>query len=160
ASSPSPSSLPWTTFGPNFARPPRSAATESSMDRKQARVIGRTPETEAYCQKLMDVAASQRLPQLFNEEREGQVWKVDRRNGVMRAGLRRWARADDDLISLLRYRLGQYVHPNICIIDPRLVHRDRMEHEPLANESPGDIHFIAGDPETGEILCYAVLRAL
>lgn len=130
------------------------------MDRKQAHFAGRTPETEAYCQRLMDVAAAQRLPQVFQEERPGTVWHTRNRHGVSVIGLRRSALKDEELVSLLRYRLGQYVHPNISIIDPRLVHRDRMEHEPLANESPGDIHFIAGDPETGEILCYAVLRAL
>ncbi|HTE17652.1 MAG TPA: cyclic nucleotide-binding domain-containing protein [Armatimonadota bacterium] len=101
-----------------------------------------------------------RLPALFTGGRAGVVYRVPDRHGVSTIALRRSAMADEELVSLLRYRLGQYVHPSISIIDPRLVYESRMEHEPLENEAPGDIHFISGAPGTGEILCYAVLRAL
>lgn len=130
------------------------------MDRKQARLVGRNPETEAYCNMLMETAAAVRLPALFQEERPGTVWRVANRNGVTTIAIRRPFLSDEELVSILRYRLGQYVHPSIAIIDPRMVTEARMEHEPLENEAPGDIHFLSGVTETGEILCYSVLRAL
>lgn len=130
------------------------------MDRRLAKQVGRNPETEAYCSKLMATAAAVRLPALVQEERPGIVWRTPNRNGVATIAIRRPALTDEELISILRYRLGQYVHPDIGIIDPRMVTEARMEHEPPENEAPGDIHFLSGIPETGELLCYSVLRAL
>lgn len=130
------------------------------MDRSEARLVGRTPETDAYCTMLMQRAAEVRLPALFQEQRVGIVWRTPERRGVTTIAVRRSSLSDEELLSILRYRLGQYVHPSIGIIDPRMVTEARMEHEPLENESRCDIHFLSGIEETGEILCYAILRAL
>jgi hypothetical protein len=35
-----------------------------------------------------------------------------------------------------------------------------MEHEPLANVSADDIHIIAGSADTGQLLCYLVIKAV
>jgi CRP-like cAMP-binding protein len=130
------------------------------MARKHARLVQGGPEVEAYSRQLMERAAQVRLPELFQSRHRQALYHVVDRNGVSTVVLRRSALRDEQLVELLRYRLGQYVHPSISIIDPRLVYESRMEHEPLENEAAGDIHFIAGSPATGEVLCYAVLRAL
>lgn len=130
------------------------------MARRHARLVCGDPEVQAYCRALMDRAAAVRLPELFSRPLPGALYRVPDRSGITTLGLRRSDLPDDPLVELLRYRMGQYLHPSISIIDPRLVCEARMEHEPLENESPGDIHFISGLAETGEVLCYAVLRAL
>lgn len=130
------------------------------FDRRHDALEGLGEEIDAYCARLMEIAATVRLPALFQPERPNALYRVADRHGVCTVALRRADLTDDELVSLLRYRLGQYVHPHISIIDPRLVYQSRLEHEPVENESAGDVHFISGIPGTGEILCYAVLRAV
>src|SRR5690349_20900347 len=106
----------------------------NSVDKWQERRHDHLPidcEEVAYCEHLMAVAAGIRLPALFTGDRPGTVWHVPNRHGVSVVALRRSALADEELVALLRYRLGQYVHPSIGIIDPRLVFQARLEHEPL-----------------------------
>src|SRR5262245_47646800 len=57
----------------------------------------------------------------------------------------------------MKYRLAQYVAVNF--IDSEMVYEARMEHEPLSGVGAGDVHVIAASAETGEILCYAALKA-
>jgi hypothetical protein len=85
---------------------------------------------------------------------------VPDRSGISTLVLRTASLQEEQLLTLLRYRLGQLVHPAVNVINPRVVFAARMENEPLAHVLPDDVHFIAGSTETGAILCYAVLTGL
>jgi hypothetical protein len=130
------------------------------MRRKHAELVQGDAEVAAWSQRLIETAAGIRLPELSAVARADALYQVPNRHGVSVVALRRASLSDDQLIRLLRYRLGQYVHPAISIVDPRLVYRERLEHEPVAAELPEDVHFIATCAESGAVLCYAVLRGL
>ncbi len=110
----------------------------------------------AYVHHLIDEAARQRLPDLFGAEHPDAIYRTTR-NGVTVLVLRTPSLTEEQLVKLLRFRLAQYLA--VHFIDGQMVYEARMEHEPLANVLPDDVHFLAGAADTGEILCYAVLKA-
>jgi hypothetical protein len=46
------------------------------------------------------------------------------------------------------------------LVDPSMVYREDLDHDISSSVSTGDIHIIGGVPDTGQILCYMVLRAI
>jgi hypothetical protein len=115
-----------------------------------------SPEAQAFARRLIDEAARERLPDLFGAAHPDALYSIPGRNGVTVLGLRTSSLTEPQLVKLMRFRLAQYLAINF--IDWEMVYQARMEHEPLAHVKPGDIHFLAGAAETGEVLCYAVLR--
>ena len=115
------------------------------------------PEVEAYARVLIDNAAHARLPELFTAEHPDALYRVPDRNGVSVVVLRTTSLTEEQLISLMKFRLAQYLAVNF--IDSKMVYDARMEYEPLSGISPNDVHVIAGSKATGEILCIAALKA-
>jgi len=115
------------------------------------------PEAEAFAQGVIEAVAQQRLPELFAGARPEALYRLPDRNGVSVVVLRTPALTEEQLRRLLKYRMAQYLA--VHFVDPQTVYEARVEHEPLTNVSPDDVHVIAGCAETGEILCYAVIRA-
>ena len=123
--------------------------------------IGAMPseaEAGAYIRGLIDDAARLRVPELFASDHPDVLYRVRDRHGVDVIALPTTALGHEQLVELLKYRLAQYLAVNFA--NARLVYEARLDHEPLAGVTPGDVHVIAGAADSGEILCYAVLRAL
>jgi hypothetical protein len=115
------------------------------------------PDAAAWVGRLCDEAAKIRLPELFRDEREGSLYRVADRHGVGVVALPTPCLTRDELVALLRFRLAQYL--DLDFMDGRLVYKRRLEHEPFDGVAEGDVHIVAGSPETGELFCYTVLRA-
>ncbi|MCC6791106.1 MAG: cyclic nucleotide-binding domain-containing protein, partial [Thermomicrobiales bacterium] len=94
---------------------------------------------------------------LFAGERPGRIYHLPNRNGVSVVVLRTDALEPAELTELMKYRLAQYAA--VDFVDTGMIAAEQLEHEPLSSVTPRDIHVIAGSVETGEILCYAVLKA-
>jgi hypothetical protein len=123
-------------------------------DEEQERQV--SEEAQAYAKNLLGAAANQRLPELFSARHPGAIYYLPNRNGISLVVLRSTDLSEDQLIKLLKYRLAQYIA--VGFVDAQMVYEAQMEHEPLDKVALGDVHYIAGSPETGEILCYMVLR--
>jgi hypothetical protein len=116
-----------------------------------------TPEAQAFVRGLIDVVAHRRLPDLFRREHPDALYRVPDRHGVSVLVVRTSGLQQDELVALMQYRLAQYLA--VHFVDPQLIYEQRLEHEPLTGVSPHDVHVIAGSAATGELLCYAVLKA-
>lgn len=121
---------------------------------------GQTPpadtESEGFIRGLLDHAANIRLPELFKGEQPKALYHLPNRHGVSVVALRTASLSQDQLIKIMTYRLAQYVA--IGFVDPQMVYKKRMEHEPLSDVSPDEVHIVAGSAETGEILCSVVFK--
>jgi CRP-like cAMP-binding protein len=115
------------------------------------------PEAAAFIDDLIETAARQRLPDLFADEHPDALYRVPNRNGVSVLVVRTPQLSEEHLVKLMKYRLAQYLAVNF--VDTEMIYQARMEYEPLSGVSPHDVHFIAGSAETGEILCYAAVKA-
>jgi len=114
------------------------------------------PEVDAYIQELLRKAANIRLPELFQTKPPNALYYVSNRGGVSVVALRTTALTEDQLVRILTYRLAQYLAINF--VDPSIVHQRRLTHEPLASSSPSEVHIVAAAADTGEILCYLVVK--
>jgi hypothetical protein len=114
-------------------------------------------DLDRFVQSLLDRAVAARLPRLFAGGRVGLLRHVRDRHGVAVAVARTPALEDDELLHVLTYRLAQYVVAHQ--LDPQLLMETGMEHEPPTGVTPSDIHVIAGDAASGEILCYLTLKS-
>src|SRR5579883_804611 len=103
-------------------------------------------EVSGYIGALIERAAFARLPDLFCRPRPDALYTVENREGVSVRVLRTPQLSEDELLTLMKYRLAQYVAVNF--VDPRMVYEARMEHEPLSGVSEHDVHLIAGSAET------------
>src|SRR6185436_7285189 len=115
------------------------------------------PHAAAFIGDLIETAARQRLPDLFAGEYPDALYRVRDRQGVSVLVVRTPQLSEEHLIKLMKYRLAQYLAVNF--VDTEMIYQARMEYEPLSGVSPHDVHFIAGSVETGEILCYAAVKA-
>jgi hypothetical protein len=114
------------------------------------------PEADEYIQGLLRRAAGIRLPEFFQTRHPDALYHLSNRGGVSVVALRTTALTEDQLVSILTYRLAQYVAINF--VDPSVVYQRRLTHEPLTSTSPSEIHIIAGSADTGEILCYLAVK--
>ena len=114
------------------------------------------PEVDAYIQELLRKAADIRLPELFRTRHSDALYYLSNRGGVSVVALRTTALTEDQLVSILTYRLAQYLAINF--VDPSIVYQRRLTHEPLTSSSPGEVHIVAGSADTGQILCYLVVK--
>src|SRR5437016_2655896 len=126
------------------------AITET--DNRQA-----NPEAAAFISDLIETAAHQRLPELFAGDYPDALYRVPDRNGVSVLVVRTPQLSEEHLVKLMKYRLAQYLAVNFVDVD--MIYEARMEYEPLSGGSAHDVHLIAGSVETGEILCYAAIKA-
>lgn len=111
---------------------------------------------EAFISCLVAKGAQIRMPELFASKPANALYYVSNRSGVSVVALRSADLSREQLIKILTYRLAQYAAVNF--IDREMVYRTRMEHDPLSDVSSDDVHVVAGSAESGEILCYLVIR--
>src|SRR5258708_35351799 len=115
------------------------------------------PEAAAFINDLIETAARQRLTDLFAGEHADALYHVPDRNGVSVLVVRTPQLSEEHLVKLMKYRLAQYLAVNF--VDTDMIYQARLAYEPLSGVSPNDVHFIAGSVGTGEILCYAAVKA-
>ena len=115
------------------------------------------PQRDAFIHGLLARAAAVRMPKLFHSEPSGCLFHAGNWNGVGVAALRTRHLTDEQLVQVMTYRLAQYLMARQ--LDPNLIFESRLEYEPLSGVTPDDVHVIVGDAESGEILCYATLKA-
>ena len=114
------------------------------------------PESEAFVRRLVAAAAERRLPEVFTGKHPYALYVQPDRHGVSVVVLRTSALDEHQLVTLMKYRLAQYLA--VKFVDAQLAYETGMETEPLSDVSPDDVHVIAGSTQTGEILCYACLK--
>jgi hypothetical protein len=112
---------------------------------------------EAFIRDLLDRAARVRMPELFHELRPETLYHLRDREGLAVTALRTRSLDQDQLVKIMTYRLAQYVA--IDFVDRQAVYEKRLEHEPLDDVSPDDVHVLVGSAADGEIHCYMTIRA-
>lgn len=115
-----------------------------------------SPEVAAWVTETIERAASIRLPDLLAGHPDA-VYSMLDRNGVTTLVLRTPALRQAQLVELMKFRLAQYLAVNF--VDPAMVYAEQIEHEPLSGVSDDDIHVISLAADTGDILCYAAVKA-
>jgi hypothetical protein len=113
---------------------------------------------DSYARQLVEAATRVRVPELLTTPHAEALYQVLDRNGVSVVALRTSSLSAAQLTRLMSFRLAQYLLAGL--VDPEVVYRDRLQQDLPSSVSSGDIHFIAGVPRTGQILCYMVLRAV
>jgi len=114
-------------------------------------------EVAAHTQRLVVQAAGVRLPELFGAGRRGLAHRTERCGVTTVAVLTRDLRPPE-LLDILRFRLAQYLMARF--VDPEVIFAAGREYEPPEQVTGDDLHILAGSAATGEILCYATLRAV
>jgi 4-cresol dehydrogenase (hydroxylating) len=111
---------------------------------------------DKFFEKLLDKAAVQRVPQLFANQCSEALYRIENRGGVSVVALRTASLTEGLLIEIMRYRLAQYVA--LRYVNLEAVYRSGADYESLDNVSSDDVHVVSGVADTGEILCYMVIR--
>src|SRR5215831_6300443 len=93
-------------------------------------------EVEAYIAALVEDADRQRLPELFEGDHPGALYRVHDRHGVSVIALPTTALSEEQCVKILKYRLAQYLLVNFA--DARMVYEAQLEHEPLSAVSEQD----------------------
>ncbi len=109
-----------------------------------------------FIRAVLDDAAKVRLPDLFNRVDHRHLYNVHNRSGITTVAVRTCNLAKEEIISIMKYRLAQYII--VGQTDSNVVFDNQLMYEPLENLKPDDVHIIAGSAETGEILCYVVIQ--
>ncbi len=117
---------------------------------------GYSPEIGAWIGEMIDRASEIRLTELLSGHPDAVYSTLDR-NGVTTVVVRTPALGEEQLINLMKFRLAQYLAVNF--VDPAMVFAEQIEHEPRSGVSDNDIHVIALAADSGEILCYAAVKA-
>jgi hypothetical protein len=128
------------------------------MGADTARLSASDVEVEAYITALVEDADRQRLPELFDSEHPGALYWMHDRHGVSVIALPTSALSEEQLVKILQYRLAQYLLVNFA--DAHMVYEAQLQHEPRSAVSEGDIHVIAGEAATGQILCYVTFKGI
>jgi hypothetical protein len=118
--------------------------------------LGYSPEVSAWVNDMIDRASEIRLPDLLDGHPDA-LYMMGNRNGVTTIALRTPALKEDQLVNLMKFRLAQYLAVNF--VDPAMVYAEQIEHEPRSGISDQDMHVIALAADSGEILCYATVKA-
>jgi len=121
-------------------------------------LVGLEPEVDEFIRALLARAAAIRLPDLFANRPDDALYWVGDRHGVSTVALRTPSLTEEQLTAILAFRLAQYLMAHQ--LDPRLIHARGLQHEPVANVSPGDVHIVSGVAETGELLAYITLETI
>jgi hypothetical protein len=114
-------------------------------------------QRRSFIGRLLARAADLRLPELFVSRHPRAAYWVADRHGVGVVALRTRDLTHDQLVTLMTYRLAQYLMAQQ--LDPELIAAAQLEHEPLSEVTPSDVHIIAAAPAEGRILCYMTLKS-
>lgn len=114
-------------------------------------------QIEAYVAGVVEAAAGIRMPELLEIDHPDVIYRLPDRSGVGAVILPTTLLTEEQLVSLLRYRMAQYMM--VGFVDLEYAFEHKLEHEPASSINPGDLHVVAMSSETGEILCYATIEA-
>ena len=120
-----------------------------------------SPAAEAYAMGLIEAAASIRLADLFAKPAPGQdraLYRSRARRSIQVVAVETASLREQELVDVMRFRLAQYLA--VRFVDLDRVCAERIEYEPLDHSGPRDVHLIAGDTTTGEMLCYMTIKAV
>ena len=111
-----------------------------------------------YAAGLIERSNTIRLTELFGRGavRDRALWRSKTRRSIQVAAITTDALREEELLGVMRYRLAQYLA--VHFVDLERIHAERIEYEPLDHTSPHDVHIIAGDSRSGEILCYVTIK--
>lgn len=111
-----------------------------------------------YAAGLIEQSNAIRLIELFARGAgiDRALYRSKVRRSIQVAAITTDALREDELMGVMRYRLAQYLA--VHFVDLERIHDERIEYEPLDHTSPQDVHIIAGDTRTGEILCYVTIK--
>ena len=118
-------------------------------------------EAEAYANGLIEAAASIRLADLFAKPvpgRDRALYRSKARRSIQVVAVETGSLREQELFDVMRFRLAQYLV--VRFVDLDRVFAERIEYEPLDHSGPRDVHLIAGDTTTGEMLCYMTIKAI
>lgn len=115
------------------------------------------PDVAAWVERRVADGSGRRLPELIASGRPELLYRLGDRHGVSVAACRTASLNDAELRSLMTYRLAQYLA--VGFVDPISVFEAGLEHEPLSNVGPADVHIVAANAASGQILCYLSLIA-
>jgi hypothetical protein len=132
----------------------------ATLHRTQASTVDDGEEAvTSFARERIEDAGGLRLHELFTsaEQLDPIYWLPDR-NGICVLAVRTRALTNDQLVTLLKYRLAQYLA--VGMLDPRPIAAAGLTHEPTSSVAADDLHVIAGFTDSGEILCYMTIRTL
>jgi CRP-like cAMP-binding protein len=135
------------------------AAPRRSLRRAVSAPPAASPEAEAWAARLIDDAASIRLAALFRKSSKAgdrSLYRGKTRRSIQAVAIETSALRGEELVDIMRYRLAQYLA--VRFVDVERIYRERIEHEPLEHSGPNDVHIIAGDVDSGEILSYLTIK--
>jgi CRP-like cAMP-binding protein len=115
-------------------------------------------QVAAYARGVIEAASATHLPELFAAPQPHALYFLPNRHGVAVTALRSADLTEEQIIQLLRYRLAQYL--SVQYVDPRMVFAEQMWHEPPSHVLADDVHVMAADAMTGELLCYLVIESV
>lgn len=115
-------------------------------------------EVRSHADRVVEAGSTARLPRMLTPDVAGALLMVPDRHGVTCVAIRTADLNEDEILAILRYRLAQYLL--VGFVDPVLVQQDHLEHEPRSGVHPGDVHVLALDARSGEILCYVSIMEI
>lgn len=135
--------------------------SEPSLRRAVSAPPPPSPAADAYAKRLIDDAALIRLSGLFKKPAPGRdraLYRSKARRSIQVVAIETASLREDELIDIMRFRLAQYLA--VRFVDLERVYAERIEYEPLDHSGPRDVHLIAADIESGEMLCYMTIKAV
>src|SRR4051794_19324030 len=109
-------------------------------------------EVRAYVQPIIEAASQRQLRDLIARPPADVLHRQPDRRGITTIVVRTTSLSDEQLRTLLTYRLGQYLADDLT--NPTPVYQRQMVQEPWSTVGARDCHVIAIDSATGRILCY------
>jgi hypothetical protein len=101
-----------------------------------------------YVERLLARVAEIRLPELFATPVHA-LYHVADRQGVRTVVVRTTELTGEQLKKIMQYRLAQYLAAGF--LDANQLYAAGLEHAPLSNVLPDDVHIIVGALPAGEI---------
>jgi CRP-like cAMP-binding protein len=132
---------------------------ERSLRRAATAAPTASPAAEQYAAELIERAADIRLTDLAKKPGatgDRALYRSKARRSIQVVAIETVALREDELLAVMRFRLAQYLV--VRFVDLDRIHAERIEYEPLDHAGPHDVHLIALDTTTGEILCYVTIK--
>jgi hypothetical protein len=115
-----------------------------------------TFERDHWVEGVIDAACATAMPGLARLQSSEVVYRVRGRGGVDVVGLPACALEAEELVSLSRFRFGQYLE--VGFVDRDVAFRQRLECDPGAVD-PQTLYFVATSSATGRVLASMTLHA-
>lgn len=120
-------------------------------------VVAGTDDEPRSLRHALTAGARASVLGLVTEQRPDELYRVQARHGVTVVAVPTTGLTDAELGAVLRFRFAAYLH--VGFIDGEVACRDGVDAEPTDVVTPGDVHIVAADAATGQILAYTVIEA-